>query len=179
MSLLNKLKNKKLRYTNRKLILSFVAVLAVPLVILSVVILINRNSAYKNATLTAQSGTFKSYELPKFKLMLNEGEGNKLSFIQAFAADEPEIESKLIDSQGNETDITTTAKETAEGEYDITVNPVLQYRPGDYTIETRIYSTIGERTITQDFSWGVLAFNTNKATYNPKETVKVDMGILG
>jgi len=49
----------------------FVAIIVIPLIIFSVIIFINQNNPYKNAKLFAESETFRSYELPKFKLYLN------------------------------------------------------------------------------------------------------------
>jgi len=52
-------------------------------------------------------------------------------------------------------------------------------KPGMYKLDVTIKTVNGENvTITQDFSWGVLALNTNKAKYQVGEQVKIGMAVL-
>jgi hypothetical protein len=57
-----------------------------------------------------------------------------------------------------------------------------QFRPGKHTLRVTIQDndvTSGETiNFTQDFTWGVLAFNTNKSIYLPRETAYLQMGVL-
>lgn len=46
--------------------------------------------------------------------------------------------------------------------------------PGEYTLNF----TVGDTTVTQDFTWGVLALNTNKDFYTPGENVDIAMSVL-
>lgn len=50
--------------------------------------------------------------------------------------------------------------------------------PGKYTLDITITTDKGERTITQDFSWGVLAINPQKSIYLSGETAKLGIGVL-
>lgn len=51
--------------------------------------------------------------------------------------------------------------------------------PGQYSLELTVDDGDGVvQTISQDFLWGVLAFNSNKASYQPGETGRFDMTVL-
>lgn len=52
------------------------------------------------------------------------------------------------------------------------------FRPGRYRLSIQVPSTEGPVNLEQDFTWGVLALNTNKSVYKPNETVKLGMAIL-
>ena len=54
------------------------------------------------------------------------------------------------------------------------IKPRAHFKPGKYSVEV----TVGNQTLKQDFNWGVLAINTNKAIYSPNETVKIAMAVL-
>lgn len=52
-------------------------------------------------------------------------------------------------------------------------------KPGLYTLNIKIKTISGEDvTITQNFSWGVLAINTDKGTYTLGQTVNIGMAVL-
>ena len=51
-------------------------------------------------------------------------------------------------------------------------------RPGKYHITLKIPTDSGEEIIEQDFTWGVLAINTNKSIYLPNDKVYLQMGSL-
>lgn len=53
--------------------------------------------------------------------------------------------------------------------------PQSRFRPGKYTL--KITDSAGNAT-TQDFTWGVLAINTNKSIYLPQETALIAMAVL-
>lgn len=53
-------------------------------------------------------------------------------------------------------------------------------KPGLYTLSVKVKTVEGvAEEITQDFTWGVLAINTNKALYSVGEDVKIGMAVLG
>lgn len=53
-------------------------------------------------------------------------------------------------------------------------------KPGLYTLSVSIKTVEGiAEEITQDFTWGVLAINTNKASYRVGEDVSMGMAVLG
>lgn len=49
------------------------------------------------------------------------------------------------------------------------------FKPGKYTV--KITDTFGNN-YTQDFTWGVLALNTDKSIYTPDETAKISIAVL-
>lgn len=57
----------------------------------------------------------------------------------------------------------------------LTIHPPRQFKPGRYKIE--VTDPDGNVT-TQDFTWGVLAINTNKSIYLPSETAKIAIAVL-
>ncbi len=67
----------------------------------------------------------------------------------------------------------------------VTVKPPPHFRPGKYTIQV---TTSDGQSLEQDFTWGVLAINTNKSIYLsaealakeglPRETAKIGIGVL-
>lgn len=53
-------------------------------------------------------------------------------------------------------------------------------KPGLYTLSVKVKTVEGiAEEITQDFTWGVLAINTNKALYRVGENVNIGMAVLG
>lgn len=54
-----------------------------------------------------------------------------------------------------------------------------KFKPGLYTLNVKIKTLTGEEeTITQDFTWGVLAINTNKGFYLKGDEVDIGMAVL-
>lgn len=73
-------------------------------------------------------------------------------------------------------EVAVDVKEVPEGNArNITIEPPKELAPGKYTVE--ITDETGEKT-TQDFSWGVLAINTDKSIYLPGEKVNFSMAVL-
>jgi autotransporter-associated beta strand protein len=60
----------------------------------------------------------------------------------------------------------------------IELSSKLEMKPGKQTLEAKIASAGEEYDITQDFTWGVLAFNTNKSIYLPGEAAKLSFGTV-
>lgn len=58
----------------------------------------------------------------------------------------------------------------------VTLSAPLQLKPGKYT--ARITDTTTQQGWTQDFTWGVLAINPNKAVYHTGETADIAMAVL-
>lgn len=63
-------------------------------------------------------------------------------------------------------------------EYVVEVDTDRSFRPGVYEIELEMSDGQNTFYITQDFSWGVLALNTDKTIYHPHETANLQMGVL-
>jgi hypothetical protein len=75
--------------------------------------------------------------------------------------------------------ITTNVSVSPEADgYKVVVTPDHQMRPGKYTVTIQGDSAGQEFRSAQSFAWGVLAVNTDKATYLPGETARITMGVL-
>jgi len=48
-------------------------------------------------------------------------------------------------------------------------------KPGMYHLSLQLRTIEGVVNVEQDFSWGVIAVNTNKSIYKPGETAKLDL----
>jgi hypothetical protein len=130
---------------------------------------------------------FKPSEKPSFKIGIGKLSTSKTSMLerflasvgvktQAFADDTPLPELKIKASRTlREVDtLQMSVRRTSSDEVEVYVDDVKAFRPGKYTMTI----TSGNRNIEQDFSWGVLAVNTNKSIYSPGETAKIGMGLL-
>ncbi|HSX09209.1 MAG TPA: hypothetical protein VLF93_03590 [Candidatus Saccharimonadales bacterium] len=52
------------------------------------------------------------------------------------------------------------------------------FKPGLYKLSLQLRTLEGTVNINQDFTWGVIAVNTNKSIYQPGETAKIGLGVL-
>jgi len=53
-----------------------------------------------------------------------------------------------------------------------------QFRPGKYQLSVKLATPTSQQTLTQDFTWGVLAINLDKSTYQVGETATIGIGVL-
>ncbi len=53
-----------------------------------------------------------------------------------------------------------------------------EFQPGKYQLKVTIRSPIYNQTLTQDFTWGVLAINPDQAVYTPKQKSFLGMAVL-
>lgn len=62
----------------------------------------------------------------------------------------------------------------------LTVKPNISssFKPGKYKFHLTLRTSKEEINLEQDFTWGVIAVNTNKSIYRPGETAKIGFGIL-
>ncbi len=52
------------------------------------------------------------------------------------------------------------------------------FTPGMYKLSLTLRTLEGNVNVNQDFTWGVIAVNTNKSMYKPGETAKIGIGVL-
>ncbi len=64
------------------------------------------------------------------------------------------------------------------GQYTVALSPDSQPAPGRYKIEVQITKDGHTQTVTQDFTWGVLALNLDQSTYIPTENARIGMAVL-
>src|SRR5947199_3743787 len=60
------------------------------------------------------------------------------------------------------------------------VNPkdLPNFKPGKYTLSLTLRTLEGDVNINQDFTWGVIAVNTNKSIYQPGDVATIGIGVL-
>ncbi|HEY4478104.1 MAG TPA: hypothetical protein VJB09_02415, partial [Candidatus Paceibacterota bacterium] len=56
--------------------------------------------------------------------------------------------------------------------------PGRQFRPGKYTLNVTLRTDYADIIYKQDFTWGVLAINTDKSIYRPGDKAYLQMGVL-
>lgn len=77
------------------------------------------------------------------------------------------------------TKIPTIIKKNKEGIFELAANYEPGMKRGEYHLEVAAKeSFLYTRNLSQDFTWGVLAINTNKSLYKPGETAKLAMGVV-
>ena len=128
-----------------------------------------------------------------FKLDLGESiNSQKHTFIPKAMADETpdgkwsdgttSIQANIYPTLEKNTSSPVTASVIPEkdGEFSIDLNRTdsMPFRPGKYTLKIDIASNGSTKTLSQDFSWGVLAINTNKSMYTPGEKAYLQFGVL-
>ncbi|MFC1780073.1 glycine-rich domain-containing protein [Patescibacteria group bacterium] len=90
-----------------------------------------------------------------------------------------EITTEVFDSNNNSTDIEAQIMLLPDGHTYIELPQQNNLKPGKYTLKVEVeekeYATFN---LEQDFTWGVLAINTNKASYIPGESANILMTIL-
>ncbi len=138
-------------------------------------------------TMRSKKTLFTPVEKPTFKIGIGKpvtqdgkvlekisGTNVFISEVHAQETSLPELQIKASRTI-RETDIVQmVANRTAPDEIEIKVADAVSFRPGKY----RMSITSGNRNIEQDFTWGVLAVNTNKSVYSPGETAKIGMAVL-
>jgi murein DD-endopeptidase MepM/ murein hydrolase activator NlpD len=81
---------------------------------------------------------------------------------------------RVLDSKGRAAKVEILENDLTD-KIQININPSKSFAPGKYIVEI---SKDGEVVSTQDFTWGVLAINTNKSIYLPEETAGIAIAVL-
>lgn len=84
----------------------------------------------------------------------------------------------FLSPNGNPVDLPYTISEIG-GKTTIRVNKSSRYfRPGKYQLQVELLKDDKIYLATQEFTWGVLAINTNKSIFLPNETAYLQMAAL-
>ncbi len=110
----------------------------------------------------------KIRKLPKKDFQLTEDVGVLIE-----NAELGEAQVDVVNSSGQTVDLEIAEEEKSEG-VEIVVVPPKEIKPGRYTLEIEA----GGQLSKQDFTWGVLAINTNKSIYTPQEQVSFAFAVL-
>ncbi|KKQ61407.1 MAG: hypothetical protein US83_C0006G0047 [Candidatus Falkowbacteria bacterium GW2011_GWC2_38_22] len=108
------------------------------------------------------------------------------AFFKGFFVDEfkkAEISAEMVEGESEESDFFVETFYQEDGEFSVQLKPKgRQVKPGLHkvVITLKDEKLTGNETISfvQDFSWGVLAFNSNKSIYQPDENAYLQMGVL-
>ncbi|HVZ12412.1 MAG TPA: hypothetical protein VG965_05260 [Patescibacteria group bacterium] len=125
-----------------------------------------------------QPFTLRASMLPEFIFNLVGEKFNNLW--TAHAAERTDLVSaRLVNAKGD-IDAKTKVEFDEQNKY-LVVLPYKEnkLKPGLYTLTVTVKSSSGDVTTTQDFSWGVMAINTNKSVYTVGERVEIGMAVLG
>jgi len=120
---------------------------------------------------------------PKFSLKNNLRKALDIFSAQIANADTtPNIQTEVVDAEGNPTAITAVVTSVTVGGVEsqqIEIQkPAHEFKPGKYTLKVTL-STDGATIVSQqDFTWGVLAINTDKSVYEPGDDAYLQMGVL-
>lgn len=166
---------KKFNFKKARLLGIFLATTAV--VLFSFKFYVSNTPIFPNAKLTSEKKIFKAYETPKFRLILNEKKSSSL-IKSVFAEGEPIVKAEFVSSNDEKNVIAGVITKEDFETYTISPTKVNSFKPGEYQLTTTIQTQTGERNLTQDFTWGVLALNPNKATYSLGETANIAIGVL-
>ncbi len=86
---------------------------------------------------------------------------------------------RVKDVQGKEVMVASEVTYVNDGEFHVGFNGLPPFaKPGKYTLEIEIKDGENTYLTTQDFSWGVLAINTNKSIYTPGQAAYLQMAVL-
>jgi hypothetical protein len=85
-----------------------------------------------------------------------------------------EVKVELVDAKGQKT-TPQTVMSTDGLVTTVRINPPHAFRPGKYTLRVTDYTG---QTSEQDFTWGVLAINSDKSVYEPNDTAALSFAVL-
>ncbi len=105
----------------------------------------------------------------KFNRLLTTSKEQLKNFVQAtivhesYAAEKPDAEIRIN-----------------EEKHQLIIHPqdIPNFKPGKYKLSLQLRTLEGVVTVEQDFTWGVIAVNTNKSLYKPGEAAKIGIGVL-
>lgn len=102
------------------------------------------------------------------------------NLIKASAAEQDESVKAEIIRSADSTPMVYTDYSIDSEKKKLVVNPknLPNFKPGLYKMHLTLRTLEGEVNIEQDFTWGVLAINTNKSIYRPGESAKLGIGVL-
>lgn len=138
-----------------------------------------RERVIKVTESTESAPTVRASTLPKFSVPLSEGKYSNVW--RADSNSRKNLVEASVSHAAGDTRL-ELALSFVENKRELLVTPEYdnKVKPGLYTLIVKIKTVEGvAEEITQDFTWGVLAFNTNKALYKVGEDVNIGMAVLG
>jgi len=130
----------------------------------------NINSTNSN-TQQAQSQPAQSKNSDDFNFTAQELPSFQFSSV-AYASDLKD-KTTIYNSKGEQMQANLNVNQSGNGS-SVSLDPSKEFMPGKYTL---VINENGKK-ISQDFTWGVLAINTNKSIYSPGEIAKLALAVL-
>ena len=148
-----------------------------------------RTQAIDNAVNTIQQTIDTTKELilsPPASLEEPQNEPSPVSMLRSLIqptvaeAQTSNIQTQILDDNGNPADIpVSVVTDTTTGKRRVQIDrPDRSFRPGRYTLVVTVTTPQAILVSQQDFSWGVLAINTDMSVYRPGTTAYLQMGVL-
>lgn len=176
--------NKKVVLKKYKIVAAIIGI-SIPILISAVILFINTDSL-KNLFNNKEGSTSTAIEVSDtIDFNLNLKRKSSISFNDGvYIPPEKEqhlpIKARLINKNlKEEVPVEIAAKKIDRNNIAVSLDPKKsEMIPGYYILEIEYEENGTTKTFIQDFSWGVLALNTNKPVYKPGETAKISIGVL-
>lgn len=126
-----------------------------------------------------QTLNVEAYKLPEFSLDLTAN--SKLKSLIDISANQikekvtASIVHEAYASEKLETEVTIDREKSS-----LVVHPkdIPNFKPGKYRLHLQLRTIEGTVNVEQDFTWGVIAVNTNRSIYRPGDAALISMGVL-
>lgn len=131
-------------------------------------------------TLTPPKTLFKASDPVTFVLTFEKKPTAFRSFIKPVFAQENPISAQLTFNNEESKEVSLEIKPLEKDKFSFSLQPKIpgQLQPGKYQLKVNREENGQTQTLTQDFSWGVLALNPSKSIYLPGEVAKLGIGVL-
>ncbi|KKW16956.1 MAG: hypothetical protein UY56_C0006G0027, partial [Parcubacteria group bacterium GW2011_GWA1_50_14] len=127
--------------------------------------------ATKGLRLTGETKDFKALETPSFVVYQEETIFERISGTFKKSSSKDEIRVRVFNAQG---EVFKDIFVSEEEENKLKIKLEGSLKPGEYSLVVQDDKGHG---LIQDFTWGVLAINTNKSIYLPGEEAKFSMAV--
>ncbi|MBI2664486.1 hypothetical protein HYX10_04045 [Candidatus Woesearchaeota archaeon] len=98
--------------------------------------------------------------------------------LSKWATENETITAEIFDSRGNKAAAEVEIAELREGKFELRLAKQRAFRAGKYTLQLQLTKDNITYTEEQNFTWGVLAINTNKSIFLPNEAAFIAMAVL-
>jgi hypothetical protein len=126
---------------------------------------------------TQEAPSMEANKLPRFIFDISDDKFNEI--ITTAGDINNLIKAKIIHSVYADEKINSSVSVDKENKK-LLIKPdsIPRFKPGLYRLSLQLRTLEGEVNLEQDFTWGVIAVNTNKSVYKPGDKVKIGIGVL-
>lgn len=122
----------------------------------------------------AESSAVKPLPIGVMELENEDFEAGDLVSLTVNNPDRDNFTARVVNADGQEIPVETRMIERGS-QTEVVLAPTNQFVPGKFTLEVKDAQGV---TAEQDFTWGVLALNTDKSRYKPGEEAAISIGVL-